>query len=115
MDQPDKQKRKKLENFLLALAEMLDLDVGRPLRATAPEASVTAPHAQLNVQPTEDNSGTSTKPRISCECPGAGSTKKLQPELYPAFASVASALRPECHQATCRAGRSHTERRSSAN
>jgi hypothetical protein len=45
MDQPDKQKREKLENFLLALAEMLDLDVGRPLRATAPEASGTAPHA----------------------------------------------------------------------
>ena len=33
--------------------------------------------------------GTLKTRRISCECPGAGSTKKLQPEFSPAFASVA--------------------------
>lgn len=41
MDQLDpKQKRDKLENFLLALAEMLDLEVRLPLRALPPEAPV---------------------------------------------------------------------------
>ncbi|MGO9830362.1 MAG: hypothetical protein ACLPJH_09490 [Myxococcaceae bacterium] len=35
----DKEKREKLENLLLALAEMIDLDMGRPLRAAPPVAA----------------------------------------------------------------------------